>query len=314
MSSRPIKDDLLLVPIDVIRKTLLRYIDDGYDSVWFLWWDISIHPNMLEIISYAKQIWFQKIQIITNAMIFEDTSKALDIINAWVDRVNISIHSHDPEVEDFLTQIPGWLQRKLRAIQNFNDLYNTKILSSPISINIVVNKQNFKNLKKTCYFFYKYNSISDIRCNFVWPEFSLEEYVDDILLSYTDFLPSFKEVVLLALKYNIRITFDTVPPCIFIKVFWYENWSKLLGRFLGEQFDFIDTIDVPWMWEKFQWKDRKAHELKYKSRSCIQCKYTNTCDGIWKDYVDRFGFMECIPVLDQTSSKINLHINRLGKR
>ena len=49
---------------------------------------------------------FQVINVITNAMIFSNFEKAKKLVESGVTRINISIHSHLDEIEDYITQIP----------------------------------------------------------------------------------------------------------------------------------------------------------------------------------------------------------------
>ena|GEM_PF-3308856 len=56
-------------------------------------------------------------------MKFDDPVFARKLVEAGVTRINFSIHSHLPEVEEYLIQVPGGLERKMKAIDNFNALY-----------------------------------------------------------------------------------------------------------------------------------------------------------------------------------------------
>ena len=56
-------------------------------------------------------------------MKFDDPEFAAKIVDLGVTRVNFSIHSHLPEVENYLIQVPGGLERKWKAVENFQNLY-----------------------------------------------------------------------------------------------------------------------------------------------------------------------------------------------
>jgi hypothetical protein len=83
---------------------------------------------------------------------------------------------------------------------------------------MVINKINYKTIvESTLYFFHKKN-ITDIRINFVWLSDDVKDAWDELKISYTEFLPYLKKLIYISLKEKIRITFDTIPPCIFLKL------------------------------------------------------------------------------------------------
>lgn len=286
MSASVWEDEKQLTKFDLVEKEILKYASLGYKSIWFLWWDISIHPNLYDIITVAKKSWFENINVITNWMIFSDFKKAEKLIQAWVTRVNFSIHSHDSKIEDHLTQVYWWLKRKNEAIDNFNLLYNKWELKSPISINIVINWLNYKDILKTCVFYEKKKKISDIRLNFLWNrDFYTLKDKEELELSYTDFLPYLKKIILFSLKTKTRVTFDSIPPCIFNDL-WLPNTKLIIKKFLWEDQDIIEEISNINQNITFDWKEQKVNDLKLKFDKCKKCSYMQNCQWIRREYVD----------------------------
>ncbi len=297
MSSNPHNWDIKFVDLETIKTKLFSYFSDWYRSVWFLGWDISIHPNIIEIISYCKEIWFIDINVISNAMRFSDYEFSKRLVESGITRINISVHSHLDEIEDLLTQVKWWLQKKLKAIDNFNSFYDNKLLRDAISINIVLNHKNYKTILETVLFFHKIKKINDIRINFIWLEEWVKNNWNDLKLTYSEFLPYLKKLVFLSIKYNIRITFDTVPACMFYKID-KENYKLLIKKFLWEDLDHIVEIDHINALDKFDWKKRKKDILKTQFESCKNCLYRESCQWVRKEYPLLFGESEFIPILN----------------
>lgn len=298
MSAEVGNDEKQLTQFILVQKEIKYYANKWYTSIGFLWWDISIHKDIYKIVWEAKKQWFEVINIITNGMIFEDYSKAEKLVLSWVTRVNISIHSHNDSVEDHLTQIPWWLQRKLKAIDNFNDLHAKWLLLSPISINIVLNWLNYKNILETCVYFNTQKRIRDIRINFIWTRFFYsKEDENNLPISYSEVQDYIKKIIYYSLKYNTRITFDAIPPCIFYKMD-NKNYKKIVSKFLGEEHDHIEEISNLNLNWKFNWKKQKTDELKMKFKSCERCSYKNTCQWVWKEYIEQYWDTEFIPISD----------------
>ena len=41
------------------------------------------------------------------------------------------------------------------------------------------------------------------------------------------------------------------------------------------------------------------NELKIKPEKCKECSYFNTCDGVWKAYLEQFGDEEIKPIKEE---------------
>lgn len=296
MSANVWLDEKELSDFNLVKSEIIKYADQWYRSIWFLWWDISIHPKIYEIIWEAKRHWFLIINVITNAMLYSDYDKALKLVNSWVTRVNISIHSHIENIEDYLTQIPWWLNKKLKAIDNFNTLYEKWILKNNISINFVLNKENLSTVDKSVLYFYSKKWIKDIRINFLWNKFFISDYDRNRLqINYTEIIDKLKKLIFISLKYSIRITFDSIPACILSKI-WFVNSKGIVSKFLWEQFDHINTVYNINKLEKFDWINYKKNDLKTKFSKCNKCIYLNSCEWVWKEYVIQYWNDEFYPI------------------
>lgn len=296
MSSKSSLWDIKFVSLEVLKEKIRDYADRWYNSIGFLWWDVSIHPNLVDIVNFCKEVWFKSINIITNGMVFDNYSLAKNVVEKWLTRVNISIHSHLYRIENYLTQVKWWLYRKIKAIDNFQKLYNKWLLRDNISINIVVNKINYDTIVESVLFFAFKKWVKDIRLNFIWLEESVKENWEELTLSYKEFIPYLKKLIYISIKYNIRITFDTIPACIFYKIDKI-NYKSIIKRFLWEDLDHITEIDhINWN-EIFDWQERKLNNLKIKFKQCKKCIYYNSCQWVRKEYPNIYWNNEFEPIL-----------------
>lgn len=295
MSSKSELWDIKFVKLEELKEKIKWYFVKWYKSIGFLWWDISIHPNIVEIISFCKEVWFININVITNWMKFDDFEFTKKILESGLTRVNFSIHSHIDEIEEYLIQVKGWLQRKLKAVDNFKFFYDKWILRDDLSINIVVNSKNYETIVETVLFFYLKKQIDDIRINFIWLNNDTKENRDDLKLSYTDFLPYIKKLIYISIKYNIRITFDTVPACIFYKID-NVNYKAFVKKFLWEDQDHITEIDHINNNDQFNWKERKKDILKMQFSQCEKCNFNISCQWVRKNYGKIYWWDEFMPI------------------
>lgn len=295
MSSNPELWDIKFIDFEKLRDKLINYAKWWYQSVGFLWWDVSIYPRLEELFSLCRELWFIEIHAITNGMLFADYTFAERIVRAGLTRVNISIHSHVATIEDYLTRVPNWFAKKIQAIQNFQKLYKAWLLQSQVSINIVLNQKNYTLIPETMLYFYKKMDIKDIRINFIWLDDMIRENWSDLKLSYTDFLPYLKQLIYISLKEDIRLTFDTIPPCIFYQVD-PKNYKKLIQLFLWEEQDHITEIDWTNSNTSFNWQEKKKNILKTQFQQCAECSQKDRCQWVWKEYNELYGWSEFIPI------------------
>ena len=47
---------------------------------------------------------------------------------------------------------------------------------------------------------------------------------------------------------------------------------------------------------RFNWQDRKRHDLKGHPRGCASCDLEPVCEGVWKGYLEIWGDREFRPV------------------
>ena len=296
MSSKSELWDIEFVDLAILNKKICSYAKDGYASIWFLGWDISIHPKIIEIISQCKKSLFESINIISNWMRFDDFEFAREVVNAWLTRINLSVHSHLDTIEDYLIQVPWWLQRKLKAIDNLKKLYNKWLLKDDISINIVLNSKNLWTITETILYFNKAKGINDFRINFIWLSDNVKENWNDLKISYTEFLPHLRRLIYISEKYHIRITFDTVPACIFYKINAWEH-RAIIKKYLWEDQDHIVQVDHIHNNDAFDWKERKKSLLKIQFPQCARCEYNTSCQWVWKSYWELYWWSEIIPII-----------------
>ncbi len=114
-------------------------------------WEASIHPKFHEFIKYAREIWYKKIQTITNWQKFESLDFCNIVINSWLDEITFSLHWHNSKLHDFLTWIPGSFKKALKWLINIKK-YFPKII---VNIDIVLNKINIDFIPEMIKFYNK---------------------------------------------------------------------------------------------------------------------------------------------------------------
>ncbi len=112
--------------------------------------DPTMHPELSKIIKKAKKIGYDHVQIITNGRMLAYENFAIELKQSGLDEVTLSLHSHIKEDFEKLTGIVGSYEQALLG------LLNAKKQGFIVSVDIVINKINYKKLKTTLQFYIKF--------------------------------------------------------------------------------------------------------------------------------------------------------------
>lgn len=140
-------------PEDEIIK---QQINDGYKTgfdnrVIISWWEASINPKFPDYIKYSKEIWYDRVQTVTNWNMFASESFCKKVFEAWLEEVTFSFHWHNETLHDYLVATKWAFKKSLKWLIHIKKNYPEVI----INIDIVVNKINVAYLPDIIKFFMK---------------------------------------------------------------------------------------------------------------------------------------------------------------
>ncbi len=107
-------DELFKKAIDIMVKHGIK------QRIRFTWWEPLLYDWIFELIKYIKdespemQVW-----LTTNALLLEE--KAGNLVDAWLDKITISIHSLTTEWYKEITKV-DWLAKVLRWLEKLKEL------------------------------------------------------------------------------------------------------------------------------------------------------------------------------------------------
>ncbi|MCB9778827.1 MAG: radical SAM protein [Alphaproteobacteria bacterium] len=323
----PKREDRSYMPWPAMQRELERYHADGYRSVGFLGGEPTTYPKICDSVAYARELGFTRIAIATNATKLRLPHFTDRILDAGLTRVTISMHGHTAELEDKLTRVPGNFEKKVAAIRYLKHKQQTEgHLPDGLSVNIVLNGWNYRHLPKMMQFFYDRMGLDDLRINFIRPE-GYAEGDADLTPRYPDVVPYLvKAIVLNEHHFQKTFTFGGFPMCVLPRQL--RGSETLLRKYMGEYRDLSTACSIrsgggdvippgkvpPGQGRgkqypstvvefsaaeqraRFNWQDRKRHDLKDQPDACLRCKLEPVCEGVWKGYLDIWGDGEFQPV------------------
>lgn len=231
----------------------------------------TIYKHLGEVITYAKKIGIRDMDLQTNAFRFKDLDYAKKMVDAGLEKVFVSFHSHKKKVHDVLMGKEGAFEDCIAGMKNLDKL------GVKICINIVVTFLNFRELKKTIEFINgDLPKIVNISLSVVQPYGRMRKNIR-LLPRYAVIDKYIKEALELCKKYNIDIynPYCGLPMCI-------GGWYKYPDK--NSEYSVSKCKKIT--------KDKN----KLKGPRCSECKYYNCCGGVWDSYARLYGFNELKPI------------------
>jgi radical SAM protein with 4Fe4S-binding SPASM domain len=98
-----------------IKQLLDQMADAGVLILTFSGGEIFVRKDLFELLEYARRLTFW-VKLKTNATLIRER-EAARLRELGVESIQISIYSHQPEVHDAITLVPGSLKRSVDAIR-----------------------------------------------------------------------------------------------------------------------------------------------------------------------------------------------------
>lgn len=274
-----------------IKEDIDKYSSYGYDLLNLLGGEPTLHPDILEIVKYAKQKGFSNIRLVSNGRKYSDEEFLINLIKSGANHFTMSIHSHDEGVHNKLNSRKSF-DEMIMGLRNLKKLRKSGYIKTPITSYTVINSLNYKSLPDTVNFLKK-EGVENARLGFIRPTGRANTNFSTIVPRYKDI----KEVIrrIAGSKPGIEITFDAIPTCIS----GIKNGES--GKKLEHHSKKVDNLRGMGEYERefFDW-GKLEKKLKAKGENCTKCNEYEDCEGIWKEYAEKYGFSEFIPI---TSSK-----------
>ncbi len=304
-----------------IKKQIRHIHGKGIRILEFTGGEPTIRKDLLELVAYAKDLGFESISMISNALRLADPNYAKACVEAGVDDFLISIHGHEASSHDRVTEIPGSFDKALLAVKNLIPL------GVKVRANCVISGLNFKNPVETLEL---YHSLGIQTANFILFNPIVEadwKSAPELNVAHSEAAPYLKQAIDQYKDKIRKITVRYIPLCLMEGYESYvtnmpqiqydpDEWDYLIrtgireGYFLSTAALCAGMILYPQKLRSLKngWQAFKHDSIKYflqiknksKGSECKKCAYRYVCDGLWKKYAEWKGFGELKAVEGET--------------
>lgn len=240
-----------------IKKDIIDWFKPWMENrVIISWGEASINPKFPEYIRFAKEVWYDRVQTVTNWNMFAIESFCKKVFDAWLEEVTFSFHWHNSTLHDYLVNTPWAFKKSLKWLIYIKKYYPNII----INIDIVVNKINVSYLPDIVKFFMK-----------LW----VYEYDILQIIPFGRWFSTYKE----KLFYNVEDYREKLKETWELsKIPWMYMWTN---RFYPEVFEWYEDLiqDPRKIKSEVMWESYEIFEPFIKSKWIIKpdC-YWDKCD------------------------------------
>ncbi|MFT5876125.1 MAG: molybdenum cofactor biosynthesis enzyme MoaA [Clostridium sp.] len=306
-----------------IKQRLKQGRQWGKTAIDFTGGEPTIRKDLVEVISYAKEIGYKDINVITNCIIIARKEHYLqELVDAGLNDILLSLHSFSPELHDHLTKILKSHHAVLKTAEKVNSIDGLSL-----RFNYVVNQENFHELNQAVDLMasYKPDAINLILFHPNNDAITADQKVK--FNSYGVITTEVKKAIDAINDKVPHINVRHLPYCLMkgyerhLKPFFqlqYEKkeWDYCLSTlqkrgklvyWAGLAGGAFLSLTNPYFWVA-NW-DNKKHlaiqrvqllTMRKKGNKCSSCALNHICDGLQKEYIKKYGDDELKPYIGDT--------------
>lgn len=255
--------------------------DFGCSVVVFTGGEPTIRGDFLTLLEYTYKLGLM-VHLQSNGRRFCDFDFAKKTVKIGaITNFAIAFNGHTPQCHDSVTQSHGSFDETLNGIKNL------LIFRQNVSIKYIISYYNYKYIYEFLLFIEQFK---DISVNFTFPGIygnALEN--KDKMVTYSDLLPYLEKGILYANEKGIRVSGESIPPCII----YYPGFSCELEECLRNDEVYVSQIEAC---SNISKEKHYLSDFKTRMDFCEKCCFSNICVGVGVDYVKYHGKSEFKPI------------------
>jgi len=273
----------------------------GCEEVCFTSGEPTVNPRLPQWVKWAKEAGVRRISMMTNGRTLSYEKYARLLMSAGMNRFYVSIHGHTAKLHEALTRTPTSYDQTVGGLEMIN---RYKRHGLELHTSTVVTKQNLPFLGDI-YRFLRSKGVDQVVFNVMQANGRANTHFDVLFPKYSEIAAVAKAFLDEQLKTEeqVQAFFVDIPLCTttalpdfnrgYVEKYVHyeplESGAKLLGadevhaRAADGTIVGVTRADLD-------------DAQRTKREECASCKYEKSCEGVWKNYLKRYGWDELQPV------------------
>lgn len=299
--------DARYVTNSATTDNVVRYILDqnrDCEEVCFTSGEPTTNPRLPLWVNWAKQHGVRRISVMTNgrALAYEQYTRKL--VSAGMNRFYVSIHGHTQKLHESLTRTPNSFDQTVGGLDQIAKL---KRYGVDLHTSTVITKRNLPHLLDI-YRFLREHGVDQVVFNVMQANGRANTYFEQIFPRYSEIATEAEAFIAEASKHEPRVEafFVDIPLCTttslpdynrgYVESYVHYEPKGMTHEALVADIDARTTGPDN---DLVQIRRADLDDAERKKRAeCATCRYNNVCEGVWSNYLRRFGWNEFEPVTD----------------
>jgi MoaA/NifB/PqqE/SkfB family radical SAM enzyme len=259
-------------------RAILRDERARVHSVVFTGGEPTMRRELPELVSYARELGYSRIQVQSNGRMFAHMGYARQLVECGANEFSPALHGHVAALHDHLTAAPGSFAQTVSGIRNL------KVLGQLVLTNTVVTRSNFRNLPEIARLLSSLG-VDQFQLAFVHPVGTAGAAYDAVVPRMELVAPYLSDALRVGIRAGRRVMTEAVPPCLL------PGLEGCVAERIIPRTTIYDAEETIVDYTRY-----RLDEGKQKGPECACCVHFGVCEGPWREYPERFGWDEFRPV------------------
>ncbi len=278
------------------------------EEVCFTSGEPTLNPALPRWVKKARAAGVKRISIMTNARALSLKRYAGGLVKAGINRFYVSIHGHTAKLHESLVRTPKAFEQTVAGIRNIAAL---KPYGIELHTSTVITKRNLPHMTEV-YRFLRGLGVDQVVFNVMQANGRANTHFERIFPRYTDIAAQAKAFIDEQTQREERVMafLVDIPLCTTTElpdfnrgyVESYKHYEPDDGTKGGHDAR-LGALEVDAEGElKAVRRSDLDDEMRVKRAECSTCRYDDVCEGVWSNYLRRFGWDEMAPVHAQSDA------------
>lgn len=275
----------------------------GAEEVCFTSGEPTTRPELPAFVAQAKSLGYGRISVMTNGRRLSHLPYAAALAKAGMNRFYVSIHGHEKKLHEGLTRTPDSFEQTVAGLDSVAKL---KRYGVELHTSTVVTGRNLPHLAEI-YRFLRARGVDQVVFNVMQANGRADTYFEQIFPRYTEIAAAFERFVAevgQAGEARPMAFLVDIPLCTTEKLPDFNRGYVERYR----HFDLATQAALPETQRAERVQGGKGRGLvlvkredlddaeRAKRAECAGCRYHASCEGVWSNYLKRYGWDEFVPV------------------
>lgn len=276
----------------------------GAEEICFTSGEPTTNPRLPHWVRWAKDAGIRRISVMTNgrALSYEKYARAL--IAAGMNRFYVSIHGHEQKLHEALTRTPESFDQ---TVAGLDVLTKYKRYGIELHTSTVITKRNLPHLAEI-YRFLRAHGVDQVVFNVMQANGRANTFFEHIFPTYTEIAETARAFLEAQMRVEPRVMafLVDIPLCTTTKlpdfnrgyVESYVHYEPVANaEKLVPAEALLARTEAHGDRELIAIRRADLDDSERSKRAeCKTCRHDASCEGVWGNYLRRYGWDEFIPV------------------